>query len=136
MKRTLWSASLFLILAGCQLPQERLPAPLPEDGKLSVTYAELLTRARAQAKVANEAFYVDRWTDLEDAARGLEQTARFLTKAEDIPATHKEALPRVSRELSTDAQKLKEAAIAKDVKETTALMQRVNLAVREMRLAP
>src|SRR5262245_55625996 len=126
MKRTLWLMPLLLFLAGCQLPPERLPALLPEDGKLAITYAELLTRARAQARVANEAFYVDRWTDLEDAARGLEQTARFLVKAEDVPLTHKEGLPRVSRELSADAQKLKEAAIAKNVKDTTSLMQRVN----------
>ncbi len=134
MKRLLLLASLFLLLSGCQLPAERLPPPLPEDGKVSVTYAELLTRARAQARVANESFYVDKWTDLEDAARGLEQTARFLPKAEDVPPSHKNALPQVSKDLSADAGKLREAALAKDVKETTALMSRINTTVRELRL--
>lgn len=134
MRRPLVIASLFLLLGGCQMPPERLPPPLPEDAKTSVTYAELLTRARAQARVANESFYIDKWNDLEDAARGLEQTARFLTKAEDVPPTHKEAMPRISKELSAEANKLREAALTKNVKDTTSVMTRINTAVRELRL--
>jgi hypothetical protein len=127
-------ASLFLLLAGCQLPPERLPPPLPEDGKAVVTYAELLTRARAQARVANESFYVDKWAELEDAARGLDQTARFLPKAEDTPPTHKQEIPRVSTELSADAGKLRLAAQNKDAKEVNVIMTRINRTVRDLRL--
>ncbi len=86
--------------------------------------------------MANESFYTDRWTDMEDAARGLEQTARFLPRAEDVPPSHKETLPRVSKQLGAEALKLREAALTKNVKEGTAVMQRINLAVRELRLAP
>jgi len=134
MKRTLLIASLFLILTGCQMPADRLPPPLPEDGKLTLPYAELLTRARAQARVANEVFYTDKWADLEDAARGLEQTARFLPKADDIPATHKALVPKVAKELGADAKKLYQAALDKNPKEGTAIMTRIQLAVRELKL--
>lgn len=133
MKRTLLLASLLVF--GCQLPPERLPRPLPDDAP-PLTYAELLTRARTQATVATEAFYVDKWAEVEDAARGLEQTAKFLVKSEDVPPTHKERLPRVSSELSKVAVRLREAALMKNVKDTNEVLQQVNLTVRELRLAP
>jgi hypothetical protein len=134
MKRTLLLASL-LVLAGCQLPEDRLPRPLPDDAP-PMAYAELLTRARAQARVATEAFYVDKWAELEDAARGLEQTARFLPKAVDVPPSHKDLIPKVSTDLSKQAGKLREAALAKNEKDTTEILKQVNLKVRELRLAP
>lgn len=135
MKRTLLLASLFLMLAGCQLPPERLPRPLPDDAPPQ-SYAELLTRVRAQAGVANDSFYIDKWAEVEDAARGLEQTAKFLLKAQDVPPSHKELLPKVSSELAQAAVKLREAALVKNVKDTNAIMQQINLKVRELRLAP
>ena len=83
MKRFLLTGALLLSLSACQLPPERVPLQrLPENGP-PLPYAELLTRARAQATVATEAFYVNRWADLEDAAAGLEQTARFLKVSEE-----------------------------------------------------
>jgi len=135
MKRTLLVASCTLVLLGCQLPPERLPRQLPDDSP-PLPYAELLTRARAQARIAYEAQFVDRWSDMEDAAHGLEQTAKFLLKAEDVPPSHKETLPKICARLAADGAKLREAALAKDPKESTALLQRINLAVRELRLAP
>jgi hypothetical protein len=135
MNRTLLVASLSLVLLGCQLPPERLPRQLPDDNP-PLPYAELLTRARTQARIAYEAQFVDRWGDMEDAARGLEQTAKFLLKAEDVPPSHKETLPKVCAALAVDAGKLREAAVAKNAKESTALMTRINLNVRELRLAP
>ncbi len=133
MNRLFMSATLALVLAGCQLPPERLPRQLPDDNP-PLPYAELLTRARLQARTATDSLYVDRWADLEDAARGLEQSAKFFLKAEDIPPSHRASLPKVCSALSTDAVKLREAAIAKDPKEATDILRRVNLAVRELRL--
>jgi hypothetical protein len=124
-----------LVVGGCQLPPDRVPLqPLPENGP-PLPYAELLTRARAQATVATEAFYVNRWSDLEDAAKGLEQTARFLTKAEDVPAKNKDNLPEVSGDLAKEAKKLRDAATAKNVKDANDSLQRIHLKIRELRLA-
>jgi hypothetical protein len=136
MKRALWmcSGSLLLILAACQMPQERaVLTPLPDDGP-PLPYAELLTRARYQATLATEAFYVDKWTEVEDAARGLEQTARFLPKSGDVPAKQKDSLPVVSGDLSKEAGRLLEAAKSKDVKQANDALQHVHLVVHELRL--
>jgi hypothetical protein len=125
-----------LVLAfftSCQLPPERLPLmPLPEDGP-PLPFADAMTRARAQAMAGTEAFYVNRWGDLEDAARALEQTARFLPKATDIPAQHRDTLPVQAGDLGKDAVKLREAAKSRDVKTANDLLQRIHLKVRELR---
>jgi hypothetical protein len=125
---------LLLLLAGCQLPGERAPLRLlPEDGP-PLPFAELLTRARAQATAATEAFYVNKWSDLEEAAKGLVQTARFLDKATDVPAKHTDTLPVVAGDLRKDAAALQEAAKAQDVKKSGDLLQQIHLKIRELRL--
>ncbi len=131
MKRALLLLSLALV--GCATTGERVALrPLPEDAG-PLPYAELLTRARAQAGAANEAFYVDRWDDLQDAARGLEQTARFLPKAIEVPANQKEKLSGVAGDLAKEATVLREAAKVKDVKKATDSLQRVHFAVRSLK---
>jgi hypothetical protein len=132
MRRALTLA--VLLVAGCQLPADRLPLkPLPEDGP-PLPYAELLTRARLQAGQATEAFYVNKWTDLEDAAKGLEQTARFLPKATDVPVKQKDSLPVSAGDLGKEAGKLREAAKAKVAKQANEILQRIHLKIRELRL--
>jgi hypothetical protein len=133
MRRCLFITPL-LILLGCQSPAERLPINRLPDDSPPLPYAELLTRARMQASAANEAFYVNRWTDLEDAAQGLEQTARFLPRATEVPAAHKEKLPEQAGSLGKEAGKLRQAAQAQDVPKANEALQRVNLQVRELRL--
>jgi hypothetical protein len=125
--------SFLVIVAACQAPERAPLRPLPDDGP-PVPYAELLTRARAQCTIATEAFYVNKWDDVEDAARGLEQTAHFLPKAEDVPAKQKESLAAVTTNLNKDAVKLREAAKAKDEKAANEVLQRLHLTVRELRL--
>jgi hypothetical protein len=136
MKRALWlgSGTLLLALAAFQAPLERAAlTPLPEDAP-PLPYAELLTRARYQATLATEAFYVDKWPEVEDAARGLQQTARFLPKAQDVPPKQKDSLPVVSGDLSKEAGRLLEAARAQDVKQANDALQHVQLVVHELRL--
>ena len=136
MRRALWTGSgtLLLVLAACQTPPERAAlTPLPEDTP-PLPYAELLTRARYQATLATEAFYVDKWAEVEDAARGLQQTARFLPKAQDVPANQKDKLPVVSGDLAKEAGRLLEAARATDVKEANDALQHIQLVVHELRL--
>jgi hypothetical protein len=125
-----------VVCAGsCQAPPERAPLQrLPENGP-PLPYAELLTRARAQATLATEAFYVNHWTDMEEAARGLEQTARFLAKSEDVPGNRREHLPSASSDLAKEANKLRDAAVAKSEKDSAEVLQRLHRMVRELRLA-
>ena len=134
MKPTLLLGGLVLAMAaGCQMPPERLPLVLlPEDGP-AMTFPDLMARARAQAMTGTEAFYVNRWGDLEDAARGLEQTARFLTKATDVPVRHRDTLPVLAGDLGKEAAQLREATKSKDVKAANELLQRLHLKVRELR---
>ena len=132
MRRFQIAGLVLLTVVGCQIPQDRLPPELPEAVGPR-PYAELLTRARAQAKVATEAFYINKWGDLEDAARGLEQTARYLTKAEEVPSARRQALTTLSDDLGREAGQLRKAAQTKDEKETTAVLTRINFKVRELR---
>lgn len=133
MKRILLSSTL-VFLAGCAVPAERVPLqPLPENGQV-LPYAELLTRVRGQARAANDAYYLDRWGDLEDLAKGIEQSARFLSKAEEVPKKNKDVLVEVTGDLAKNAKLLREAAAAKNVKETTASLQQINAKIRELRL--
>jgi hypothetical protein len=133
MSRALFAGLYFFLLIGCALPPEQVPLkPLPEDGPAQ-TYADLIGRARIQANSANEAFYVNKWTDLEDAAKGLEQTARFLGKAAEIPVRHKDTLAIEAGDLGKEAIKLRQAAQDKDDKKVNEALQRLNLKVRQLR---
>jgi hypothetical protein len=133
MLRILLSGMLLLML-GCAMPAERVPLrPLPENGQV-LPYAELLTRVRAQASAANEAFYLDHWNDLEDMAKGMEQTSRFLSKAEEVPEKNRKILKEVTSDLSKNAQKLRDAAAIHNVKDTTDALQQINAKVRDLRL--
>jgi len=136
MKRILLIGAALIPLLSCQVPGERsaMPRMLPDE----VTprpYAQLLERSRSLVAKANDAFYVDNWSDLEEAARGLEQTAQYLAKAEDVPAKHKDTLKTLSADLGKLARVLHEAATAKDVKRATDVMGKLQVKVREMRLA-
>jgi hypothetical protein len=97
-------------------------------------YAELLTRARAQAMNAQDMYYQNRWQDLEDAARALSDTAKRLPKAVDQPASQKDTLPVTAGDLGKEAVKLREAALAKDNKRIEESMNIIHRTVRELRL--
>ena len=134
MHRTMLIGLVSLIVVGCQLPSERVPLrPLPDDAG-PLPYAELLTRARAQAMNAQEMYYLDHWQDLEEAAKGLEQTAKHLPKASEVPANQKDTLPVTAGDLGKEAVKLREAAHAKDKKKIEESMNVIHSKVRELRL--
>ncbi len=81
---------------------------------------------------AVEAFYVDAWADLGDAAAALEQTSRFLPKTTQIPDSLKDKLGAETDQLRQDAMKLGDAARAKDARAVNDALQRVNLRIREL----
>jgi uncharacterized protein YwgA len=133
MTRILLSGTLLWVF-GCAMPAERMPLrPLPENGQV-LPYAELLTRIRAQANAATEAFYLDHWNDLEDMAKGIEQTSRFLSKAEEVPPKNRKILKQVTDDLNKNAQKLREAAAAHNVKDIKEALQQIISKVRDLRL--
>lgn len=132
MTRALLLAVLLLPLGSCMAPEKVPIAPLPENGA-NVPFADILQRARLQAGAATEAFYVNQWADLETAANGIDQAARLLTRATEVPPQHKDRLAEISADLAKDAQQLLQAAKGQDVKLTNETLQRINLKVRELR---
>jgi flagellar hook-basal body complex protein FliE len=125
---------MLVLVIGCASPPERVQLqPLPETGQV-LPYPELLTRVRAQARAANDAFYLDRWKDLEDMADGIDQSARFLSKATEVPEKNKKSLADVTDDLRKSAQKLKTAAATRQVEDTTKALQQINSRVRDLRL--
>ena len=134
MHRVMPLGFVMVLTLGCASVAERQALkPLPEDGP-TPPYGDMLTRARTQANLANDAFYINNWTDMEEAAKGLEQTARLLPKATDVPAKQKDILPVISADLAKEAGVLREAIKTQDVKKSNEIMQRVHLKVRELRL--
>src|SRR4051812_48010652 len=134
--RNLLLIGTLLALPACQTyPVEPrvLPAPLPEKAD-SLEYATLLARARTQASYANDALYVDKWKDVIEAAKGLEETAKFLPKATEVPKKHKLKLTVLSSDLGKHAAALRKAAADRKAKDATRAMQAINLQVREMRI--
>lgn len=127
-------ASVVCSLVGCQLAPEtrRSVPPLPAEGGL-LSYRDVVQRARMQATMATEAFYVDQWSEVEVAAQGLEETAKYLLRAREIPATHQPMLATRSENLAKEAQALRLAVQSRDERRTTEVMQRINLLVRELR---
>ncbi len=134
--RTILLATALLILIGCQTTgtdQRAALTPLPEKGP-PPSYAEVLTRARAQAELANAAFYRNNWNELQDAARALEQTAQILPKTWDVPPQQKANLADMSDQLRKEAGVLTTAARSMDEKAVNDTMTRITLAIRKMRL--
>ena len=115
---------------GCRLPPDREPlAPLPENGA-QFSYGELLSRLHGQTNAAMDAFMVDAWVELDQAATGMTQTARFLAKTSDAPEHLKADMIAKCSNLQKDAVRLAEAAKDKNVDRATQALQRITLQVR------
>jgi hypothetical protein len=135
MKRLTLPGVLVLALAGCQLPPERgeVLRPLPDDVR-ALPYAELLTRARFQVTVATDAYVLDKWDTVEDSAKGLEQTARYMAKAMEVPEKHKGSLAVTSGDLAKLASDLREAAKEKNDDKVKEVMTKVISKVHELKI--
>jgi hypothetical protein len=124
------------ILTRLQLLVRELPpatvAPLPDDAPPQ-PYADLVHRARKQAEDANAAFFRNRWEEVDAAGRGLEQTAKFLARATNVPPKHQGNYPVRAGDLGKLAQQLREAAQKKDADQTNQVLARIQLLVRELR---
>jgi hypothetical protein len=125
---------VFTLLAlGCQTPPPRAAAPILADDAGPMPFADLVIRARGQAMTALEAYYVDHWAEVEEAARGLEQTARFLRRASDVPPIRQGDLSVRADTLAEGSKQLREAAKSRASEQVNAVLQRINSQVRELR---
>src|SRR4051812_17875948 len=116
MRKSLALVGLVLVLLGCRLPPDREDLKLLDISVPIPAYPELYLRTRSQATLALEAFYRDAWDELDQAARALEQTARFLPKSAEIPTALADELGRESGRLQADAVLLGEAARTQSVR--------------------
>lgn len=133
MRRTMILLLGLVFIPACRLPPEREPLkPLVEEGP-QFTYPEMLNRVRVQSATAMDAFFIDGWKDLEDAARGLEQTARFLPKALEQPALPKDLISRETGLLQKEAQRLLEAARKQNSEAANEALTRINQHIRTLR---
>jgi hypothetical protein len=120
-------------LVGCRLPPDREPLkPLPEN-EARYSYGELLSRLQAQGGAALDAFFVDAWIELDEAAAGIDQTARFLAKTTDAPEHLKTTLPQKCGNLQKEAARLAEAAQKKSADSATEALQRITLQIRQLK---
>ena len=76
---------------------------------------------------------MDRWPEVEDAARGLEQTARFLRRATAVPPARQGDLSLRADTLADAAKQLQQAAKAHAGEQVNTVLQRINAQVRELR---
>ena len=121
------------LLGGCQTQPEQLRVPpAPLEGQ-TLTYRDTVTRARMWATNAVEAFYVDKWAEVESSANGLEETARFLPKSLDIPDSRRSTLEVQATALQQDAQDLRRFARNNDEKKANETLQRIHQRVRDLR---
>ena len=134
MMRTTCVGLLAIVLSlGCQTAPEQIKIPpLPAEGQ-PVTYSDVVQRARVLATTATEAFYIDKWGEVESAALGLEQTALYLPKSSDIPAARRASVDAQMQSLVRESQELRDAAKKSDEKRTNSTLQRIHLLVRELR---
>jgi hypothetical protein len=121
-------------LVGCRVVEREGMLPLPDKGP-TLTYAEMLNRARNQSGAALDAFYIDAWADLEQASLRLEESAKLLPKTTGIPDAFKAKLPAEAESLHQDASKLQEAARTKNAAQANEVMQRINQRIRQLRPA-
>lgn len=123
---------LFIGVTGCRAIEREGANPLPENGP-ALAYADMVNRARGQAGAAHDAFFIDAWLDVEQAAQRLEQTARLLPKTTNIPDGFKTKVEREADLLRKDAVNLLEAARAKNATQVNEALQRINQRVRQLR---
>ena len=135
MSRFLASALSLFVLIGCQLPAGTevalKKAAFHRRRHARLPYADLTNRTKAQVDAAREAFYQDNWVTLEESGKILQQTSRLLIKTTDVPARHKDSLAVEAGDLNKEANKLREAAKAKDVKTANESLQQLHLLVRQ-----
>ncbi len=134
LRNSLFAGLSIVVLAGCTIVEREGQIPLPENGP-PISYAEMLNRTRGQAGAAVDAFYIDSWMELEQAAQRLEQSARLLPKTTHVPEAFKKKVESEAELLRKDAVLLTNAARARNATQANEAMQRINDRIRKLRPA-
>lgn len=134
MNRTAF-AILTCLAVGCATTGDRV-APtvvvVPEDGS-GTNYDELLPKLRTLSWQATEAFYRDRWDELEQSAVAIDKAVKALRQTKNVPARVAPDLAARCDELSAECRELKSAVAAKSPEKTSDHLQKIHLLVRELR---
>jgi hypothetical protein len=143
MRRALHPVWLLLLTAGCVVapdqdranpPAEQVPIkPRVKNGPPQ-GFAELAKLVFHQVEAADQAYFVNKWPEVEEAAKQIQETAELFSKAPDVPARYKDNLSvEVVRDLKSAAAMLEEAARAKNVKNADEAFQKLQLKVHQLR---
>lgn len=132
MNRILFALVFVVGVVACKLPEEKTTPALPAlEGQLQ--FKDLIQRAEAEVTVAIEAFFVDQYNEVELAGQGLKATARFLPRAQDVPASIQPLLALEAEKIGEEAQLVSDAARNKDAKALTPLLGRLHLRIRSLK---
>jgi hypothetical protein len=135
MKRVLAAGALLLALSACQSAERAPVEPLPPRDQ-PVAYEDMVQRAWSLARNADDALYVDNWTKLTVIAVDLQNTAKRLPKATDVPANQKDdALPQRVDALAKASDRLLTHAQEQKVKEATLAIRDIHNAVYALKPA-
>ena len=131
MVRNLLLVSLIALL-GCASADKITPVVIPEDGS-TTDYSEFLPRMRVLAWRATEAFYRDRWDELEEAAQNLEKAVRVLKQSKNVPVRVQTVLSTRCDTLIAECGHLKSAAHDKAAEPASDYLQKIHVLIRELR---
>lgn len=121
-----------LLPLGCVAPAERRDVPPAPAAAELLTFQQVLTRARLQATGATDAFYLDDWGTLQQAAQSLEQTAELMPRSEGIEEARRQELEPEAGKLASLARELSEAARNRNVADCTDRLQKIGLQIRQL----
>jgi hypothetical protein len=127
---------MFVVLVGFALgctSTDRITAvAIPEDGT-AVNYEEFLPRLRTLAWRGTEAFYRDRWDELDDAMITLDRAVKVLEKANNVPARVQPELASRCQNLIAECAKVRDAAKTRSEAAASDHLQKIHVLIRELR---
>ena len=128
--------TLFLALlagvVGCASTDRVAPVFVPDNGA-TTDYAEFLPKLRILAWRATEAFYRDRWDELDDAAITLEKAVRTLKQTRNVPARLVAELAGNCDRLLVECDQLRAASTEKSPDKASERLQKIHVLIRELR---
>ncbi|MFL5327800.1 MAG: hypothetical protein ACJ8C4_02710 [Gemmataceae bacterium] len=128
---------LFLVAfpIGCASSDRIAPVVIPTDGA-NTDYVEFLPQLRSLAWRTTEAFYRDRWDELDEAAQTLDRAIKVLPQSKNIPQRLQADLPARCTVISEECAKLRQASRERSAAAASDHLQKIHVAIRELRSEP